>query len=101
MPMPMSLMDDEEMGGSPSHPDQTNEGEGEQGQEGGETALINSTVCPDCQPGDIIKLKVVKIMGEEYEVQSMGKMEDEEMGGGGGLEDDEAAPMPKGESLMD
>lgn len=43
----------------------------EHGQEG-KTALINSDICPDCKPGDVLQLKVLKVHGEELEVQFMG-----------------------------
>jgi hypothetical protein len=91
-----SLMD--ESGPSPSRPNE-NMGEGDEQHNEGPAVLINSEIYPDAQPGDVIKLHVVKNHGQELEVTFAGKEGDEmERPSEGG---DEMEPEPKGESLMD
>lgn len=79
----------------PSRPAQDGMKEGS-----GRAELINAEICPDCQEGDVLMLKVVKHHGEELEVEFMGK----EGEGEGGEQPQEAMtesePSP-GQSLMD
>ena len=55
---------------------------GEEKDGEGETALINSDICPDMKPGDVMELRIVAVHEGEYQVQYMPKEEDEEHGEG-------------------
>lgn len=45
--------------------------EGEQAEQGA-TAVVNKELCPDCKPGDILTVKVVRVHDDELEIEYQG-----------------------------
>lgn len=68
------------------------DGEGDE-----KTALINSDICPDMKPGDVMELRVVAVHEGEYQVQYQPKEEGEHEEG----EHDEEAMAGKEGAPMD
>lgn len=53
----------------PAEREDKGEQDGSENEGDSKTFLINSAVCPDLKPGDILKLRVTAVHGEEYETE--------------------------------
>lgn len=71
------------------------EGEDGMDKDEGQTALINKEVCPDCQPGDMLTFRVVRVHENEIEAAYEPDKEQDEP------ETEPEPAMADSESLMD
>lgn len=57
--------------------------------EGGKTALVDSDICPGMKPGDMIQLRIERVMDKQYQVSYEPSEDKEKMPDKGG------APAPE------
>lgn len=92
----MDNMFDSQPGAGEEAPAAESKPEGQE-HEGGETVLVNKSLCPDCKPGDVLMVKVAKVHDEEMELEYVGKegeeKEEEESPPEGGEGAGEEAPQ--------
>ena len=64
--------------------------------EGGETFLINSAVCPDMKPGDEMVVRIVSVHDGEYEVAYAPKDKEDHQEGGESAPEESSMPAEMG-----
>ena len=79
--MPADLYDDEPAASPPSKPAPEEE---QHQDEGGETALLPSSICPGMKPGDEMVLKIVSVQDDQYQVAYAPEKGSKESGEGEG-----------------
>jgi len=82
-------MDDEEGGMEESAGAKPQEGKEDEERH---TAVINSDICPECKPGDLIQLRIEEVHDKEYVVSYEPQEEKKPEG------EETEAPEPQGDS---
>lgn len=88
---PQTQVGDDAGEGKPEGSEDRGQGEGDEDGKYAHTALINSQICPDMKPGDVMELKILAVHDGEYEVGYNPEKGQEE----------EVAQMPEKESAPD